>query len=226
MIKIDLLPAEYRRAERTAPAIFIATVGLAGLFSLCAAGAGWAWFGIVGSARADVASAQEVFDGKKPQAEYSDRLEAEKKEYTSRLDHIKTFGESRILWTKKLDQLASIIDTPAEQDRHTVWMNQLSVDMSSGTRNAGCNIKGFSSTAELKKLSNFHSDVARGDFFKEFESISDPAGEVVTDEDFDPQQAWQFEFKLGLKDKSGGKDKDKKKAPAGARPAATPPASK
>ncbi len=220
MIKIDLLPAEYRRAERTAPALFIATVGLVVFCSLCVVGGAWVWFGVVGSARADVASAQENLDGKKPQAEYSDRLEAEKKEYTSRLDHIKTFGESRILWTKKLDQLASIIDSPSEQDRHTVWLEELTVDMSN-SRAAGCSIKGDSSTAELKKLSNFHSDVAKGDFFKEFESISDPAGEVESDKGFDPQEAWKFEFKLGLKDKSGGKDA--KKTPAG-KPAAKAPA--
>lgn len=223
MIRIDLLPAEFRRAERTAPALFIATMGLAIFCSLCAVGAGWAWFGLVDRARSDVASAQDLFDGKKPQADYSDRLEAEKKEYTSRLDHIKTFGESRILWTKKLDQLASIIDSPAEQNRHMTWLDELQVDMSSAARGAGCDIKGNSSSAELKKLSDFHSDLAKGEFFKEFESISDPAGEVDTDDDYDPKQAWKFDFKLGLKN-SGKDEKTKLKGPPGAKPAAVQPA--
>ena len=75
MIRIDLLPNEFRRAERTAPAQFFATVGLVALFCSAAAGSAWGWFGVVGGAKADVEMAQDVLDGKTPQVRYADQLE-------------------------------------------------------------------------------------------------------------------------------------------------------
>ncbi|MFG0318747.1 MAG: PilN domain-containing protein [Planctomycetota bacterium JB042] len=199
MIRIDLLPPEYRRAERTAPAQFMATIGLVALFSSAAAGCAYAWFGVVGGARADVENAKEVLESKKPQAVYSDSLEKEKKEYTARMDHIKTFSQSRILWTKKLDQLASLVDSPPEQDRHMVWLEELRVNMNDA-RSPGLRMKGHSATSHLKKLSDFNSDLKTPPFFSEFVGISVPEGKVVTDEEFDPSSAWEFEASLTLTD--------------------------
>lgn len=223
MIRIDLLPQEYKRSDAPKPAQLFASVGLAMFFGLAAAGVAYAWFGIVGGARADVSMAKEVYENKKPQAEYSDRLEAEKKEYTERLDHIKTFSDSRILWTKKLDQLASMIDSPADQDRHNVWLSEMSLKLDGG-RDNGLRVKGKSATSEVRRLSNFHHDLSQGEFFKEFESISNPAGKVVTDEEFEPSAAWEFEFMLGLR----GKDEDAKSAkkPAAGAAKAAPPVKK
>ncbi len=207
MIRIDLLPEELRRAERTSPGLFLATVGLVIVVCCAGFGVGWGYFGLLGSAEADVASAQETFDSRKPRADYSDRLEAEKKDYTARLDHIKDFSDSRILWTKKLDQLASVVDSP-EAGRHTVWLESMTMKMTGG-RNMGLNFKGQSESGEVRKVSYFHHDISTGSFFEDFESISNPTAKVVTDEDFDPAEACEFEFVLGLRDRT--KDQKKKK---------------
>lgn len=199
MIRIDLLPSEYRRAERTPMALFLSTVGLVALATSALAGCAYAWFTVVGGARADVQNARELLASKQPQSAYCDALEKEKKEYTARLDHIKSFGNSRILWTKKLDQLASIIDSPPEQDRHMVWLQSLSVRME-GTRDRGLHMKGKSATGQLKKLSDFNSDLKTMPFFAEFNGVSVPAGKVVTEDDFDPAAAWEFEAALTLHD--------------------------
>ena len=213
MIRIDLLPPEYRKAERTAPAQFLATVGLVALFFSAASACAYVWFGVVGNARADVESAKEIHESKKPMAAYCDSLEKEKKEYTARLDHIKNFSQSRILWTKKLDQLASLVDSPPEEDRHTVWMQELNVAMND-SRSNGLRMKGKSATARLKRLSDFNSDLKAPPFFTEFTGISVPEGKVVHDDDFEPSAAWEFEASLTLDDPN-----PKKKAPAKAAPA-------
>lgn len=199
MIRIDLLPPEYRRAERTAPAQFMATIGLVAMFFSATAGAAYVWFGVVGGARSDVVNAKDVLESKKPQAAYSESLETEKKEYTARLDHIKTFSQSRILWTKKLDQLASLIDAPTEQDRHQVWLQELRVSMNDA-RSPGLRMKGNSATSHLKKLSDFNSDLKAPPFFSDFMGISVPEGKVVTDDEFEPASAWEFEASLTLTD--------------------------
>lgn len=219
MIRIDLMPGDLRRNERTAPAVFFAAVGLVVFFCLSAVGVAYAWFGVVGKARGDVQIAQEEFDGKKPRADYSDQLDAEKKIYTARLDQIKEFSDSRVLWTKKFDQLWSLVDSPAEEGRHKVWFDQIVVDMESA-RTPGLNLKGKSETSQGRKFSNFHKDLQSGEFAKEFESITDPVFNVVEDDEFDPSEACEFDLTIGLKDKS----KDGKKKPAAAAKKAAAPA--
>lgn len=206
MLTIDLLPPEHRRAERTAPALFLATIGLVALFCSASAACAWVWFNTVGGARSDVATAQEIFDTKKPQADYSDNLEKEKKDYTQRMDHIRDFSDSRILWTKKLDQLASLVDTPSERDRHVVWFQGLTMKME-GTRDQGLALKGKSSTGFLKKLSDFNTDLQKMPFAEEFSEISPPAGKVVHDKDYEPTTALEFEVALALRERGDGKDK-------------------
>ncbi len=211
MIRIDLLPPEYRKAERTAPARFIATIGLVALVCSLAAALGYGWFGVVGGARADVQMAQEILEGKKPQAEYADKLEKEKKDYTERMDHIKEFGNSRVLWTKKIDQLASIIDSPAESDRHQVWLQSLVVKMDD-PRSPGISIKGKSATGQLDNLSAFNADLQAKPFFTEFESITNPAGKKILEEQFEPADAFEFETTLALVNRAGDAKKPAPKA--------------
>jgi len=213
MITIDLLPAEHRRAERTAPAKFLATVGLVALFFSTASACAYVWFGVVGGARSDVENAKEIHESKKPMAAYCDTLEKEKKEYTARMDHIRDFSSSRVLWTKKIDQLASLVDSPEQEDRHTVWMQELNVAMNDA-RSRGLRIKGKSATARLKRLSDFNSDLKTPPFFTEFNGISVPEGKVVHDDDFEPSAAWEFEASLTLEDPNPQTKAAAKPAPA------------
>ncbi len=220
MIRIDLLPPEMRGNERTAPALFLGMIGLVVFVCLTAVGVAYSWFGIVGGARSDIQIAQDSLESKKPRADYCDKLEDEKKEFSARLDHIKQFSSSRVLWTKKLDQLWSLIDTPAEVDRHTIWLKDMTMDMSSA-RSPALTMKGNSVSNKFDKLSAFHSDLKSGAFMKDFDAISNPTGEVQQDKDFEPTDSCAFEFTLQLKDRSldGGKKDGKKKA-AAKKPAA------
>lgn len=230
MIRIDLLPPELRGNERTEPKLFMGLIGLVVFVCMSAVGVAYGWFGIVGGARNDIEIARATLEGKKPRAEYADRLEAEKKEFTARLDHIKTFSDSRILWTKKLDQLWALCDSPTQSGRHTVWFDQLTMDMGSA-RAPALKLNGFSESDKFDRLSAFHGDLKSQPFFSDFQAISNPTGEVTADDAFDPQEACKFEFVLEMKDrttkdsKSGkgakgakGAKKDVKKKPAANAP--------
>src|SRR5262249_55494732 len=162
-------------------------------FALTATGLGYAWFGFVGKARGEVREARDLLDSRKPMADYSDALEAEKKEYTARFDHVETFGNSRVLWTQKLEQLAARNEAPPEENRHMIWLTELKMKMS-GDRDTGLKLHGYSGTDEVSKLSNFHRDLATGAFFADFESITNPAGDKRRDEAFEPADAFEFEM--------------------------------
>lgn len=219
MIRIDLLPQEYRRAERTAPAVFIATMGLVAFATIAVFGAGYSWFSVVGKAQGEVEIAKENLANLKPRADYSDRLEVEKKEFSARLVQIEDFSDSRILWTKKLDLLASLVDSPPENTPSTGWFESLDMQMDSG-RKMGLNLKGFSETGEIRRVSNIHATLkGHPEFFDGFVGISNPAAKVVIDEEFDPKESCEFEFSLELLDKSAANDKKKKKKGASRRTA-------
>jgi Tfp pilus assembly protein PilN len=222
MIRIDLLPEEHRRAERTPAGLLFATLGLVALFSTTAAACAWGYFSVVGGAETAVEQAQELLASKKPQADYCDKLEAEKKDFTERWNHIRSFSASRILWTKKMDQLTSLVDTPVESDRHQIWFESVEMNMS-GVRDSGLKIGGRSASADISRMNNFHSDLAKGSFFTEFATISNPAGEMDQDDKFEPAESFKFEFGLGLKEAFSGEKDTGKKKPA-AKPKATPPA--
>lgn len=209
MIRIDLLPDEYRRTERTEPTLFFASLGLLVFFLATLSVAAYFWFAVVGQARSDVQVAHEILDSKRPMSLYADQLETEKKEYTSRLDHIHDFSNSRVLWTKKIDQLTSLIDSPLQDGRHQVWLQLLKVDMND-TRGRGMLLTGHSATSRLKNLSDFNTDLKTTPFFNEFQSISVPAGKVVVDDDYEPSAAWEFEASLNL-----GEDSPPKKGGSG-----------
>lgn len=221
MIRIDLLPPEYRRAERTAPAVFLATAGLVAFACVALFGVGYVWFGVVGKARGETEMAQDHLDNIKPRAEYSDRLESEKKDFSARLLQIKEFSDSRVLWTKKLDVLASLVDSPPEALPHTAWFGSLQMEMSTG-RKMGLTLKGSSETGEIRRVSNLHATLKDTPvFFDGFVGISNPAGKVVVDEEYEPKESCEFEFLLELKDVTAAADPKKKKAAASrARPTA------
>jgi hypothetical protein len=218
MIRIDLLPPELRGKQSSTPGMMIGLMGFGVFFGLAAFGVAWGWFGVVGEARGDVQIARDNLEMRKPRVEYSDRLEAEKKEYTGRLDHIKQFSSSRVLWTKKIDQFWSLIDTPSEAGRYSVWFEKLTMDMA-GSRAPALVLKGSSETDKFRKLSDFHGDLQAHAFFTDFESISNPTFDVKVDDEFEPTASCEFELTLALKDRSGGKDAKKKTAKKPAAPA-------
>src|SRR5437016_2695185 len=101
MIKVNLLPPEYRKVEGTPVARLAVTIGGV-ILATCAAGF-WGWFhmAVLAEERDKRSTKEEEMASVKAQAERSQSLLREFNEYKRRRETIEKIGSSRILWSKK-----------------------------------------------------------------------------------------------------------------------------
>jgi len=200
MIKVNLLPPEYRKVERTPIMRFV--VILAGVvLSASAIGAFlYVHFGMLVKSVSDREKLEETYITKKVIADNSRSLAREASEYKKRRETIEKIGRSRMLWSMKLDELCDIIHNKGDAKRHQVWLTQLRTLGASGSSPAGLYIRGFSGGSEIHRLSDFHLDLKNSEFFEDFLSIDNPEGRVVQFSDGRvPSTAWEFDFNMRLK---------------------------
>jgi Tfp pilus assembly protein PilN len=201
MIRINLLPPEYRKVDGTPIARFVSTT--AGVLVVaCAAGAwGYVHMALLDKARDERAQKEEELTALKAQAERSQALVREFKEYERRRKTIEQIGASRILWSKKLDELADIIHNKGDVKRHLVWLN--SVRTQGGrfpTSPASLVIHGWCG-GDYDRLSQFNADIKKNEeYFSDFLGIDPPAGTAVWfDDEMTPDSAFDFTFAMDLK---------------------------
>src|SRR4029453_17568100 len=121
MIRINLLPEEYRKKARTpiklVLALAIAVLVNSGLVVW------WAFqaFGIQAEIESEAASLHTEMDGLTPRVTYYTSLDGEAKAYKSRESTLASITGSRISWTKKLDELIDIVNRGNNGQRHMVW---------------------------------------------------------------------------------------------------------
>jgi hypothetical protein len=209
MIKVNLLPAEYRKVERT-PILRFVTILCGVILSASAIGAFlFVHFGMLIEQQLEREQREDEYHTKKKEADRSKALLREAQEYQKRRDTIEKIGKERVLWSRKLDELCDIIHNKGDTKRHLVWLNTVrtlgpqkagrgskATDLSPG----GIYFKGYSGGSEISRLSDFHLDVKNSEFFQDFKSIDNPEGDVVSfNDDRVPKSAWQFDFNLYLK---------------------------
>src|SRR6185295_10805605 len=133
MIKVNLLPPEYRKVEGTPVARLVATI--AGVFLVaCAAGVwGYVHVAILAQVKDERTQKEEELASLKAQAERSQSLLKEFKEYQRRRETIEKIGSQRILWSKKLDELADLIHNKGDTKRHLVWLGSIRTQNGRGT---------------------------------------------------------------------------------------------
>ncbi len=211
MIRINLLPDELRRADRTSPQVFVTL--LIGVTLVCSAGAFFAKvrFGTLQQALAEKDQVSQQMAQVKGHSDHADKLTAEMQDYNRRSETIQKIGNSRILWTRKLDQLVGIMDSHGDTDRHWVWLDSLRSAAGDDKSGGSLILAGYSGTQELSRLSNFHEDLLSGPFFGDFDSIDNPGGSVQRFPGLYPDAAWQFNYTLHLKARTPAKPAPKKK---------------
>jgi Tfp pilus assembly protein PilN len=200
MIKVNLLPPEYRKVERT-PVLRFVTILCGVVLSASAIGAFlYVHFGTLVNVVSEKDKLQETYKVLARDEDRSRDLAKEAAEYKKRRQTIEEIGKNRILWSQKLDELCDIIQNKGDTKRHLVWLNQIHT-ISPGKGSAGgLDIRGLSGGSELHKLSDFHLDIKKSEFFQDFQSIDDPEGSVVELKDGRvPKTAWQFDFNMRLK---------------------------
>ncbi|MBL8857906.1 MAG: hypothetical protein JNL28_05330 [Planctomycetes bacterium] len=237
MIRINLLPEEYRKKARTPIKLLL------GLVAAVVVNAGlatwWAFqaFGLQAEISSENAGLQTELDGLTPQVTYYNSLESEAKQYKSRENTLAGITSSRISWTKKLDELIDVVNRGGNGQRHLVWLDDLQVAQSSDpkAKSAGSlKASGHSGSDKFAQVANFLEDLENSPFVSDFQPPAPPEGtQTLVDETLVPSVAWSFPLSLTLKspeergDKSGAaKSKAPVKNAKGQKPGAKPDAAK
>lgn len=200
MIRINLLPEQYRRAQRTSPKLFAAV--LAGVMLVCGS-LGWfglVYFGELGELEITEAAVAEDLSNKQKQASYYTDLLDEKTEYERRSKTIQTIGRSRVLWTKILDELIDVVNNDGDSERHLGWFKSMSIkpgdDVKTGSTMA---MPGWVQGDSLKKVADFHEDLEHARFFEDVANKSPPSGVVENNAKRIPPQALFFNLRWAFK---------------------------
>jgi Tfp pilus assembly protein PilN len=220
VITINLLPAQYRRRQRTPIRVFGLTMFGVVVAASSLAYAAYARFGHLTAVRSERRSADEEMEGLRPAVQYYDALLAEKADAEKRVETIREIRSSRILWTRKLDELAEIINVASDAERYTAWFDELSIEQNTEARGSGGDVKakGVSGSDNFAKVAAFYQELEGHGFFTDFSEINNPTGKrSERDETLDPPQVWEFPLELKLK-----KREPVQAGKKGARPAAKP----
>jgi hypothetical protein len=201
MIKVNLLPPEYRKVERTPLLRFVTIIGGVIVSASAIAVFLYVHFGLLVEARSQREKIEETYETKKQAADRSKALEREAREYKKRRETIERIGQTRMLWSKKIDEFCDVIHNRGDRQRHLVWLRELKTLTPGRAGEAGgLFIKGWSGGSEVKHLSDFHLDIKNSEFYADFESIDNPEGRVVEfDDEREPTAGWEFDFNIRLK---------------------------
>jgi Tfp pilus assembly protein PilN len=199
MIRINLLPAEYRRGNRISPKVLGVAFG-----SALAVAASIGWFGIVyfgelGQLEREDAAVTGELAQKKVKGAYYDKLEANRADYTTRVQTIQDIGRSRRVWSKFMDELIDVVNNSGDTERHVAWFDSIQVKSDPKTKGATVSLPGAVQGGELAKVGNLHADLEAAPFWRDIATKSDPGGKRNFNKDRVPPESFEFQLQLALK---------------------------
>lgn len=211
MIRINLLPEEYRKKART-PFKMMLAVSVAVAINATAL-AYWAWmtFGVTAELNTELSVLQMEMDGLTPQVNYHDALDVEIKFHSSRETTLAEVTLNRVLWTKVLDEVVDVVHTGGEGVNHFIWFDNLTVKQeASGGRTrsravswGSLKANGHSGSPAWNQVANFLYDI--GDqrlsaVSLVFHQPGSPEGSLNdSDDGLIPPINWSFPLSLELR---------------------------
>ena len=211
MIRINLLPEEYRRKARTPIKILLTLVGVVAVNSALLAYWCWLAFGVMSEIDTERSVLQLEMDGLTPRVNYHHALDAETKLYASREKTLAEITKNRVAWTKKLDELIDVVHSGNDGVRHYVWFDDIIVKQTAGgARRRGAtqafgSLKsgGHSGSPRWNQVANFLEDIEDhelSDFIEDFNKPGSPEGTLSpADENLIPAINWSFPLTMELK---------------------------
>ena len=203
MIRINLLPPEYRKKNRTPLKLMLTVSAGVAVNGVMIAWYAWLAFGVSAEIESERSVLQTELDGLTPQVSYHKALDGEQRRYAAREQTLGAITASRISWTRKVDELITIINSGGEGQRHFVWLDDLSVQQVADSRakNAGSlKSSGHSGSDNFAQVANFLDDVENSSFIEDFRPPAPPEGtQTLVDEDLIPPVVWSFPLSLELK---------------------------
>jgi hypothetical protein len=208
MIRINLLPEEYRKSTRTPLKLMASIAAIVAVNAGLTAWLGYVHFNVELQVEGEKSTVQSEMGGLKPQLDYFAALDGESRQYKSREQTLSSITKSRICWTKKLDELIDVCSRGGDGERHLVWFDDLQVVQNldpkakvPGTVSAA----GHSGSDKFAQVANFLEDLEGSSFITDFEPPAAPEGtQTLVDETLVPPVAWAFPMKLKMKARDDG----------------------
>lgn len=208
MITINLLPDEYRAAQRTPMRVMVATVSAVAVNCVLLAYAGWLFLATGSEVRTQLEFRQDEIASLKPAVQYFKKLETENKQFTAREETLSSITDNRISWTSKVDQLVDVISVGGDGDNYLVWLTDLTIvqnDTSKKRRGTATtagtlSASGFSGSPDFGLVADFFEDLKESPFIEGFYAPERPEGELREgDPDLLPSEIFSFDLDLGIK---------------------------
>ncbi len=191
MIQINLLPSEFKKRERTPLAVFLPFIACLSTTLIVAAFAAWVHFDWLAEAVNESAQNDSILSQRQPQLNYEKSLLAEERDYKSRADTIQDIAGSRLLMTRRLDELFDIIED-GKEDGHLIWLTSLKMAPASinkrrvrgrkGPESGGSlTLKGFAlaESDPLHSYNLYHAKIKQSRMFRlGYNDIGKPKGKV------------------------------------------------
>ena len=183
MIRVNLLPEEYRKVESTSLSLFL--LFLIGVIVVALAFVAWVTLQLQGGALGDELESHRARLARVTQeAKVVEKLEAELAQYDKRLTTVMAIRAGRIYWSKKLDRL--VANTPGNIWFVSVRMRQAApiniapgTPIQPGTDGGFLELNCFQKTNDYKILAKYRDALMEDRiFYADFDRIRPP--EFVT----------------------------------------------
>jgi hypothetical protein len=202
MIRVNLLPQEYRKAEATPLKQFFATIGAAVIVTVAAIGWAWVHFGMLDSALQELDTIQNEIKSQEPQVKLSKDLAVWVAEYKGQYDKIDQVAKYRLAWARKVDELWDLVASPPPNS-YDVWLKGLTCSTQPGGTKTGGQVQfgGTSAGPKVERMSNYNEALKSNEFFRDFNFITFPSGtrEELSGKNREPTEGWVFNWTLQLK---------------------------
>jgi cell division protein FtsB len=224
MIRVNLLPAEYRASTGTPVARFVAIV--AGVVAVVGASCAYAYthFVQLQKVREVQTLREEEATNKERQKDRSLALQREIGEYEQRRHAIQAINRNRILWSRKLDQFFDLVAN--RESPYNAWLEELEIptqlatsrrpgQMGGATDGGEFRFQGFlamQSPNEAPAQNSAFYKAVTGDpeasngrtseFFADFASVSNPSISIVAGDqgkNLTPPITGAFKYEMRLR---------------------------
>jgi hypothetical protein len=202
MIRVNLLPQEYRKAESTPLKQFFSVIAAAVVVTVAAVAWAWVHFGTLANTRQELDTVtQEVTsqqDGLKQVAE----LKAWVKDTKDQYERIDQGAKGRLVLSRKLDELWETVVNPSQPGRFEVWLQGLTVTLMPSAKSGGSvQFAGTSAGPKFARLADFHEDLKKSEYYQDFNDVTYPYGQRVeiAGTNREPKEGWTFTFTMAMK---------------------------
>lgn len=212
MTQINLLPPEMKKRERTPLAVFLPFIACLVITLTVAAATAWVRFDQLADATNRRVQMESLVAQKQPQLKYEKDLLTEETTYRQRADTIRNIADSRILMTRRLDELFDLVEA-GKDEGYLIWLTSLKTTPAAqngrvlrgpkGPESSGqLSMKGFAlaETDPLHSYNRFHARVKQSRMFRlGYNDIGKPKGKVnvFTDGRF-PSKGWSIDLPMTM----------------------------